>query len=315
MIRRSWLFAVMLWLAVLATPARAFAQEPAALVIAAGEQYHGHVATFDQPIVILGEVDGDVTSWAGSITVQGIVRGDVVSYTGTITLAPGAIVEGNVLSIAGGVNVAARAGLHGIVIGVEPLAGSAVATALIGTLSGQTIVRRWLPPGTTGLLGGLISAMLCVAIALIWPRRTAGIGRALRAAPLRSAVVGLLSTLLALLALPLVVGLLTLSLAGLFLLLPLIILLHVPYAIGLTGVTRAIAATWPPGWALKPPLAAALGALVVLAPLVVIGIFAPALALALGYAVASWGLGAALISRGGALPIWRDEWPAVKHIG
>ncbi len=299
----------------LAMPARAFAQGPAALVITAGEQYRGHVATFDQPIVILGEVDGDVTSWAGSITVQGIVRGDVVSYTGTITIAPGAIVEGNVLSIAGGVEIESRASLHGTVIGVEPLTGSAAATALIGTLSGQTIVRRWLPPGTTGVLGALMSAMLCVAIALIWPRRTAGIGRALRAAPLRSAVVGLLSSILALSALPLVVGVLTLSLAGLILLLPLLILLHIPYAIGLTGVARAIAATWSPGWALKPPLAAALGAFIVLAPLVIIGIVAPALALALGYAVASWGLGAALISRGGALPIWRDEWPAVKHIG
>ncbi len=87
------------------------------------------------------------------------------------------------------------------------------------------------------------------------------------------------------------VGVLTLSLAGLFLLLPLIILLHVPYAIGLTGIARAIAASWPPGWALKPPLAAALGALIVLAPLVVIGMVAPALALALGYAWRAGGVG------------------------
>ncbi|MDW8405332.1 polymer-forming cytoskeletal protein [Chloroflexus sp.] len=310
----KWLFACILFALFITPAAPAAAQGPGALIIAANEQYHGHIVTFDQPIVIVGEVDGDVTSWTGSITVQGVVRGDVVSYTGAITIAPGAVVEGNVLSIAGGVKVESQLGLRGIIIGTEPLAGSTIATALIGVLSGQATVRRWLPPGIAGMVGALISTLLCVAVALIWPRRTAGIGRALRAAPLRSAAIGFLSTILLISALPFLVGLLTLSLAGLVLIVPLIALLHVPYAVGLAGVARAIAATWPPGWALKPPLAAALGALVALTPLIVIGAFAPMLAVALGYTLASWGLGAALISRGGALPIWRDGWPASRRL-
>ncbi|WP_298820900.1 polymer-forming cytoskeletal protein [Chloroflexus sp.] len=306
--RRVWLYIIVILLVLLVVPAPVAAQGPASVVIAAGEQHHGHVVTFDQPIVIFGSVDGDVTSWAGSITIYGVVHGDVVSYTGTIKLAPGATVTGNVLSIAGGVIVDARAELHGTVIGKEPLAGSMIAAALIGTLSGQTTARRWLPPGIGGMIGALATTFLCVALTLIWPRRTAGIGRTLRAAPLRSALVGMLSTALAILVLPFVVGLLTLSLAGLMLLLPLIVLLQIPYAIGLTGVARAIAATWPPAWALKPPLAVAFGALVILVPLVFLSVFAPQVALIVGYTIASWGLGAALISRGGALPIWRDNW-------
>ncbi len=303
---RIRLYIVLALLFLLVVPMPAAAQGSAAVVVAAGEKYRGNLVTFTQPIIIFGEVEGDVTSWTGSISIYGSVHGDVVSYTGTIILATGSVVTGNVLSFAGGVAIEPQTELHGTVIGSEPLTGSALATAFVGMLSGQMTVRRWLPRGISSVLGALITTFLCVALAMIWPRRTAGIGRTLRAAPLRSGLVGLLSTVLVLLVLPFIVGLLALSLAGFLLLLPLIVLLQFPYALGLTGVARAIAAAWSPTWALKPPLAAAFGALVVLTPLVILSLFAPGVAVVAGYVVASWGLGAALISRGGALPIWRD---------
>lgn len=100
---QRWLWIGLVCVMVLWLPAPVAAQAPLPpVVIPAGERYQGHLATFDQSIVVLGEVDGDVTSWAGSITVHGTVRGDVVSYTGTVELKAGAVVEGNVLSIAGG---------------------------------------------------------------------------------------------------------------------------------------------------------------------------------------------------------------------
>ncbi|MGB9739343.1 MAG: hypothetical protein C0184_12135 [Chloroflexus aggregans] len=303
--RRLVLFIIILtWVAV---PTSAAAQEPAPLVIAVDELYHGDIATFDQPVLVLGEVDGDITSWFGSITVRGVVRGDIVSYTGSIELDSGAVVEGNVLSLTGGVQMKSGAEANGAVIGIEPLAGSTVTTALINALRGQPQSRRFLPTGISGIIGATITILLTVGLTLIWPRRTAGIGRALRAAPLRSALVGFLSTVLILAALPFVVGLLTLTLIGPILFLPLSLLLHVPYAIGFTGVARALTAAWPPTWALRPPLAAAVGTLIIITPLVVVSTVAPTVALAIGYAVASWGLGAALISRGGALPIWQDR--------
>ena len=281
---------------------------PAPVVVAAGERYSGDLSTFDQPVIVLGEVDGDVTSWAGSITVYGIVRGDVVSYTGAIELDAGAVVEGNVLAIAGGITIANPVTLQGAVIGIEPLAGAALVVSLVNVLSGQASGRRWLPPGSNALITGFVVLLLSTAVTLIWPRRTAGIGRALRAAPLRSALVGLLSTVLILLAMPFLLGLLTLSLVGLLLVVPLVVLLHLPYVVGFTGIARAIAATWPPAVALRPPLATVSGALIIIVPLVIISLVSPLAGMLAGYAIASWGLGAALISRGGALPIWRDAW-------
>ncbi len=304
--QRGWALIAVIVLILNWFPRLAHAQEPAALVIAAETRYRGNVTTFDRPIIILGEVDGDVTSWSGTITVRGIVRGDVISYTGPIELARGAVVEGHVLSVAGGVTVEAASDLQGAVIDLEPLAGSALATALIGAISGQSSSRRWLLPGAGGLIGALMTTLLSVALALIWPRRTAGIGRALRAAPLRSAFVGFLSTVLLALFVPWLFAALTLSLVGLALFLPLLIALHLPYLIGFVGVARAIAASWPPGWGLKPPIAAGLGAVMILTPLLVLGIAAPWLAVAIGYMIAAWGLGAALISRGGAMPVWRE---------
>ncbi|MGQ9875680.1 MAG: bactofilin family protein [Chloroflexus sp.] len=281
---------------------------PAPVVVAAGERYSGDLSTFDQPVIVLGEVDGDVTSWAGLITVYGIVRGDVVSYTGAIELDAGAVVEGNVLAVAGGITIANPVTLQGAVIGIEPLAGAALVTSLVNVLSGQTSGRRWLPPGSNALITWFVVLLLSIAVTLIWPRRTAGIGRALRAAPLRSALVGLLSTVLILLAMPFLLGLLTLSLVGLLLFIPLVVLLHLPYVVGFTGIARAIAATWPPAVALNPPLATVSGALIMIVPLVIISLVSPLAGMLAGYAIASWGLGAALISRGGALPIWRDAW-------
>lgn len=305
--KRRWLFLFIIILTWVAVPKSAAAQTPTPFVITADELYHGDIATFDQPVLVLGEVDGDITSWFGSITVRGIVRGDIVSYTGSIELESGAVVEGNILSLTGGVTIKSGVEANGAVIGIEPLVSSTVTTSLINVLRGQTSNRLFLPVGISGIIGAIITILLTVALTLIWPRRTAGIGRALRAAPLRSALVGFLSTVLILAALPFVVGLLTLTLIGPILFLPLSLLMHIPYAIGFTGVARALTAAWPPTWALRPPLAAAVGTLIIITPLVVVSMVAPAVALAIGYAVASWGLGAALISRGGALPIWQDR--------
>jgi hypothetical protein len=289
------LFALLL--ALLPTPARA---QPAPLVIASGEVVEGDVATLDQPILVQGLVVGDVTSWSGSITIKGEVRGDVVSYAGSIELAEGARVGGNVLAMAGGVGRAAQASVAGQLLGDGPVAGGAM-IASIATIFGQPTGQRsaQIPrPLVSGAMA-LLALLSCALFAALWPRRTAGAANALRHAPLHATGIGLLTTLLAAILLPPLASLLALSLVGLPFLLPLLLALQLPYLFGLTAIGRLLADAL--GWRdPRATLGAILACLLLLLPLAYIGVTAPLASAALFYLVSGVGLGAAILSRGGA---------------
>jgi hypothetical protein len=267
-----------------------------ALVIAAGQQMRGDVATGAQPIEVIGEVLGDVTSWTGDITVRGHVGGDVVSYAGSVVLADGARVDGNVLSLTGAVLQAGTAQVAGQALG-DRIGGNAAAD-LLGLLAPQSAIGV---PGIVARAGFgftflLVALALATLAALLWPRRTAGVSRVFLLVPGRSAALGLLTTaLLAALLLPLA-ALIALSLVGLPLLLPLLLLLHLPYLYGLTGLGytlgRRIASN-------GPERATPLGVLLLLLPAALLGPFFPALGAACFYLVASVGLGAVILSRAG----------------
>lgn len=280
-------------------PGAALAQQKA-LVVPAGEVRAGDLATLDQPIVVAGRVEGDVTSWTGAILVSGQVTGDVVSYAGSVELAPGATVGGSVLSLAGAL-AGEQASVAGTLIGPQPGPGGAL-VASVATIFGR-------PPGPQAaeLPRPVISATLalaalaaCSLVAAVWPRRTRGAARALADAPARAIALGLLTTALAALTLAPVSALLALSLVGLPLLVPLLLLAQLPYLVGLAAVGRAVGEQ--SGLrGLPAPVAAALGSGAFLLPIAVIGAVAPVLSAALFYIVASAGLGAAIISRGGAV--------------
>lgn len=286
-------------------PRLAYAQ-PAVLVVEAGEHVAGDLATVDQPIVVRGVVEGDVTSWSGAITVEGEVRGDVVSYTGSIELRPGAQVQGSVLAMAGGVGRDADATVAGRLMGEEPVAGGVMVASI------ATILGRPAGPGAADLPRPLVSGvlgaaavLLCAAMAAFWPRRTSGASLALRQTPARSLSVGLLTTLLlGLLLVPLAV-VLALSLAGLPLLLPLLLAGQLPYLFGLAASGHALVGRL---GAVKLPVPAsvAVGALIILLPLALIGVAAPIWSAALFYLTASAGLGAAILSRGGVFALGRS---------
>lgn len=301
--RRLWLLLVAIALAALPAPARA--QPPAPpLVVAAGETIAGDLATVDQPIVVAGLVEGDVTSWSGTIMVEGEVRGDVVSYAGTITLGPTARIGGSVLAVAGGVRTAGAA-VAGPVIGEEPVAGGAV-VAGVATLFGRQ-PSSLAPAVPRPLVSGLLTLVvlgICVLIAAVWPNRTTGAATALRRAPLRSAGVGLLSTLLAAVLLPPLGSLLALSLVGLPLLPPLLLVLQLPYLFGVAVLAR-LATTVLGAGKLHPAVAVGVGGLAMLLPLAALGIAAPFASAALFYLIASIGLGAAILSRAGAYALRR----------
>lgn len=297
------------WVAILAallaalSPGLALAQGPAPLTVAAGEVVHGDLASVDRPIVVEGTVEGDVTSLSGTITVSGAVYGDVVSYAGSIDIAPQAEVGGSVLSLGGGVVRDGGARVAGEVLGEEPFAGLAVAASLAPFLSLRGGAAADLPFPLPLLSAALALMALLVALvcASVWPRRTLGVSLALRRAPGRAVAVGLLTTaLVGLLLLP-IGGLLAMSLVGLPLLLPLTLALQIPYLFGLACVGRALAVGVGPAGAPEP--AAAAGVALLLLPLGVVGAFAPLWGAAIFYLVASAGLGAAILSRGGAYAV------------
>lgn len=285
-----------LLLALLPAPARA---QPAPLVVGRAEVVAGDLATVDRPILIEGVVEGDVTSWSGAITVEGEVRGDVVSYVGTIRLGPAAKVAGSVMAMAGGVN-SAGAAVAGQLLGEEPVAGGALVAGLARIFDrAPTGATNELPrPVVSGLLA-LAALLLCVAITAFWPRRTAGAVQALVRAPGRSLTLGLLTTLLAALLLPLLAGVVALSLVGLPLLVPLLLVAQLPFLLGIAVAGRALAerAGLRPR---QPALSAALGSAALLLPVALVGASAPLLSALLFYMLAGPGLGAAILSRGGA---------------
>jgi len=294
---RALLLALLLALA----PTAAHAQ-PNPLVVAPGEVRASDLATVDQPILIAGVVEGDVTSWSGTITVEGEVRGDVVSYVGAITLGPTAKVSGSVMAMSGGLH-SAGAAVAGQLLGEQPVAGGTL-VAGVARIFGTPVATGAgeLPrPVVSGALA-LAALMLCVALTASWPLRTSGAAGALWRAPGRALALGLLSTLLAALLLPLLAGLLALSLVGLPLLVPLLLAMQLPYLLGLAVMGRALAERLG-GQRHQPAVAAASGAAALLLPLALVGVQAPLASVALFYLIAGPGLGAAILSRGGAYAI------------
>jgi cytoskeletal protein CcmA (bactofilin family) len=299
-------------------PTSAAAQErEAPLVIPAGQTYDGDLATISRDIQIDGTVTGDVTSWSGAIKISGRVEGDVVSYSGQVSLEPGAHIGGHVLAAGGGLQQKSGADVAGQAIRGET--GGAALASILGLFtstdrtSGQAAVGRTLFGAVLGVLL-LAFALLCIAF---WPRRTAAASLTLRQAPGRALALGLLTTLLLLLAVPPLAALLAATLVGLPLLIVLLAFIQVPYVYSLATLARAVGVARQPTLAREPQAKRIAGpapyeadglsrATVVCAAglallVAVIGALAPLWGMGLFYVLASPGLGAALLSRGGLL--------------
>ncbi len=266
-------------------------EEP--LTVAADEVVLRDLATIRQDILVHGTVDGDVTSWTGQIVINGRVTGDVVSYGGTISLGPDARIQGQVLALGDQVQLNDGSRVSGQILGAqqeEPLL-----PPIIGA-------PQQLERGTGWLISSalmLAALCICVVFALIWPRRTTGIGQALLAAPGRAFIVGLISTLLLGSLAVFATTILALTLIGMGLLLPFVLLLHLPYLLGLAGLAQIFGRRIGQQ---QPERAVFVGALIILGVLLLINLINGLLGALLFYVLAGTGLGAVLISRGGALP-------------
>jgi hypothetical protein len=284
----------------LAAPGAALAQS-GALVVAAGEHVVGSVATVAQDIRVEGVVDGDVTSWSGAITIAGSVGGDVVSYGGPVTIAPGGQVAGHVLASSGELRMADGAQVAG-----QTIRGAGGGDAL------ASLLDVFSPTSASGggaigrVLIGAALAVLLLALGWLynafWPRRLQIAGLTLQRLAGRAIGLGLISTVALALVLPPLAALLVASVVGVPVLLAVLALVLAAYIYGL-----AVLARWAGGGlqALDslPSRALAVAALLVLL-IVVATVAQPLYGLALFALLASPGLGAAILCRGGmALPL------------
>jgi hypothetical protein len=273
------------------------------LVIPVNQHVAGDVATVERNIRVDGVVDGDVTSWSGSITIAGSVGGDVVSYGGAVTITATGRVGGHVLASGGVLQLAAGAVVAGQMIRAEGGGG-----ALASLLDLLTPAPNIAAGGAIGqvLFGAAIGVLLlafCLLYMAFWPRRTAVASATLQRLPGRALALGLLTTtMLALLVLP-VAGLLMASVIGLPLLIVLFVVAQVLYIYGMATFVRFVAMWKAP---MHQPevdvrtIAIALGLVLLIA---ICTALMPLWGLALFYLLASPGLGAAILSRGGlALP-------------
>jgi hypothetical protein len=288
-------------LPVLAIPGSALAQgEEGALIVAAGERVAGSLTTVSRDIQVDGTVDGDVTSWSGDITIAGTVGGDVVTYGGTVVITSSGHVAGHILASGGGLQQKPGASVDGQAIG--EFGGSPVASLIDLFISAPDAdalgpVGRALFAGVVGVLLAA-SSLLCVAF---WPRRILIASTTLRRLPGRAIALGLLATVaLALAAAPLA-GLLVASVIGLPLLLVLLAAALVPYVYGLVVLahTAGVRLRGLPARAGSVDSRVVLVVLVLVLAVVLAVAVAPAWSLVLFYLLASPGLGAVMLSRGG----------------
>jgi len=295
-----------LLLLALCAPGVAFAQgtdQP--LVIPSGQHVTGSVATVSQAIVIEGTVDGDVTSWSGAITIAGSVGGDVVSYAGPVTIMPGGRVAGHVLASGGELQVPPGAAVAG-----QAIRGAGGGDALASLLdlftpvsgAGNSAIGRVL---FGGVLGVLLVAF-CLLYIAFWPRRMLITSATLQQLAVRALGLGLLTTIALALSLPPLAAMLISSVIGVPVLLMMLALVLAVYVYGL-----AVLAQWAGGCLLVAAgRAQGLGgrtlvvALVLAFALATITVMQPLYGVAAFFLLASPGLGAAILSRGGmALPL------------
>ena len=268
------------------------------LTIEAGEVVRGDVTTVSQPIVVIGAVEGDVTSFSGAIEVAGRVSGDVVSYSGTITIREGGVVGGNILSLAGPVERAGSAQVAGQLL--DDVLGSDATAAVSALFDPASTGEADLSSAVAASALALVSLALGTLAAAIWPLRLRGVSRTLRVLPGRATLLGLLTIMLLGGALALLTTLLAISLVGLPLVPLLLLLAHVPCIYGLAALALSLAEGLRLRRGLPITVAAGLGLLVIVGLLMALFLFSPPLGLLFFYLLASAGLGAAILSRGGA---------------
>lgn len=297
----KWRTLAVLLLLLLMWPLQVYAQaSEAALVITADQVYEGNVSSATQPIRVEGVVLGDVTSWTGDIEVLGRVEGDVVSYSGDVIIHDGAVVLGHIMALGDGLQVAPTAQVNGQTLdGGE---GSLVLANLFDAFNPRVPSAQDNMVGNilVGVVLAIVLIACCALCAAFWPHRLDATSQMLKRLPARSLGFGLLTALIVGLAIPPIVAVLAASLIGVPFLIALLLIAQIPFLFGLTAIARAL------GWFSERGFTVLTRQHVVwlvgLALLVSVTIaIQPLWGMLLFYLLASPGVGALFLSRGGTL--------------
>jgi hypothetical protein len=247
------------------------------------------VATILYPITLVRDTGGNVTSLAGSIKVAGDVGGNVVSLLGDVTLGEEARVAGSVLVGSGRLTGQETQVAGRIHHGANDFA---LASGVPGTDANDLSPRavRLL----TGLLGALITFTLAGLMILVWPHRVTNASAVLHTQPWVAFGLGVVFTLLlVLLALP-VLALLAFTVAGLLLVPPLLLALHLPYVLGIAGLGQTLGRRLTGTTAFSSALWSVAAQMMLVLGL---SLWVPLAGLIVFYLLAGLGLGAYVLSR------------------
>lgn len=151
----------------------------------------------DGDLVLLGgnltmragsRVTGSITAFGGRVEIDGTVEGEVVAFGGEINLGAGARVKGDVVALGGRVHRAAGAQTGRVVTGGAIARAGFWRGLRLPLFSLGAGPRPWSTPWAivTVVVGGLISALLGMAVATLWPTQTAQVGQTILSAPLPS---------------------------------------------------------------------------------------------------------------------------------
>jgi hypothetical protein len=196
----------------------------------------------------------------------------------------------------------------GAQIAGEKIRGGSGASAVANVL-GILVPAPDADPGDSsvgrGLFGaalGVLSLAFCLLCIAFWPRRTATASQTLLLFPGRAALLGLTTTLaLALMLFP-AIALLAATMVGMPLIVVLLLLVELPYLYGLATLARAIGVRGGGhGGAHELSGMTIAGVLVMVLLIALVGAVAPLWGLVLFHVVASPGVGAVILSRGGLL--------------
>jgi len=167
-----------------------------------GERMDGDLVVLGGSVVLetRSQVEGNVVVMGGNIGVAGEVEGDVVAFGGNVVLQSTAIVDGDLVTIGGNVQREPGAVVRGSEVEGLEFKGLPRIDPFPRGLRLDTWGNRW-SSSIFNIFRDIMVALALAAIGLLvvlfWPKQTEVVNKAVLAAPLASAGVGLLTGVVA----------------------------------------------------------------------------------------------------------------------
>lgn len=201
-------------------------------------------------LFVKGTVEDDAVAFGGNLEVSGVVEGDAHAFGGNVILKPGAMVGGDVSSFGGTVERGENTHVEG---STESFGGASIASLVAGELKGnfpdrkareaREERRRDRDDDGSGFPGFILWFVTLFGVGflgqLFFPQRMKELGTEVRTRPVLCGAVGG-AGFVAVLALTLVFGVLSILLVGIPLLLALWLVVPLGVALGLAAVASEI---------------------------------------------------------------------------